>query len=291
MPPLPSLHSRLPIFYLLVSPFLSFSSLPSHSILSLFYICSFLIIIGFFSFLFPQHFLYFFPPLLSLFPLSCTSVTTPKFTMVEQRRIPEPIAVVGSSCRLPGGASTPSKLWELLKEPRDILREVPKSRFNVKGFYHPDGEHHGVSQTTICDYTRSRPVSNNNVLSLTRPPTLRNPTFSMSRRTSARSTITSSTSTRARPSPLTRSSACCSRRCTRAWRRLATRSRASRDRTLAFSLASRPTTIWQCSSAIWRPSHTTLRRAWRARSCPTGCRTFSTGRARRSASIRRARRV
>ena len=54
-------------------------------------------------------------------------------------------AVVGSSCRLPGGASTPSKLWNLLKEPRDLLVEVPTSRFNVKSFFHPDGEHHGVS--------------------------------------------------------------------------------------------------------------------------------------------------
>ncbi len=57
---------------------------------------------------------------------------------------PEPIAVVGTSCRLPGGSSTPSKLWTLLKDPRDLLVEVPPSRFNVRNFYHPDGEHHGV---------------------------------------------------------------------------------------------------------------------------------------------------
>ena len=57
----------------------------------------------------------------------------------------EPIAIVGSSCRFPGGANTPSKLWELLKEPRDLLEEIPPSRFYPNGFYHPDGEHHGVS--------------------------------------------------------------------------------------------------------------------------------------------------
>ncbi|ERT01454.1 hypothetical protein HMPREF1624_02703 [Sporothrix schenckii ATCC 58251] len=68
--------------------------------------------------------------------------------MAERRNIPEPIAVVGSSCRLPGGASTPSKLWELLKEPRDLLSEVPKSRFHVQSFYHPDGEHHGATNAT-----------------------------------------------------------------------------------------------------------------------------------------------
>ncbi|KAI0481398.1 thiolase-like protein [Xylariaceae sp. FL0804] len=57
----------------------------------------------------------------------------------------EPIAIIGSSCRLPGGASSPSKLWDLLKDPADILKEIPPSRFNTDGFYHQDGEHHGSS--------------------------------------------------------------------------------------------------------------------------------------------------
>ncbi|WYZ35340.1 hypothetical protein EsH8_I_001616 [Colletotrichum jinshuiense] len=55
----------------------------------------------------------------------------------------EPIAIVGCSCRFPGGASSPSKLWDLLRDPSDILQEIPASRFNYKGFYHEDGEHHG----------------------------------------------------------------------------------------------------------------------------------------------------
>ncbi|KAI9699171.1 MAG: Type I Iterative PKS [Bogoriella megaspora] len=55
----------------------------------------------------------------------------------------EPIAIVGSSCRLPGSASTPSKLWSLLKEPRDIQREIPIERFNPHGFYNENGEYHG----------------------------------------------------------------------------------------------------------------------------------------------------
>lgn len=56
---------------------------------------------------------------------------------------PEPIAVIGSACRFAGGANSPSKLWDLLKEPRDVLREIPESRFSVNGFYHPDGSYHG----------------------------------------------------------------------------------------------------------------------------------------------------
>ncbi|KAJ5247638.1 hypothetical protein N7468_002621 [Penicillium chermesinum] len=57
----------------------------------------------------------------------------------------EPIAIVGSACRFPGDAISPSKLWELVKEPRDVLSLIPKSRFNAAAFYHPDGSHHGTS--------------------------------------------------------------------------------------------------------------------------------------------------
>ncbi|KAI9776743.1 MAG: putative Hybrid PKS-NRPS biosynthetic cluster [Geoglossum umbratile] len=57
----------------------------------------------------------------------------------------EPIAIVGSACRFPGGANTPSKLWDLLREPKDVQTEIPTSRFNPDGFYHPDGTHHGTS--------------------------------------------------------------------------------------------------------------------------------------------------
>lgn len=55
----------------------------------------------------------------------------------------EPIAVVGTGCRFPGGASSPSKLWEILEKPRDLLKKVPAERFDVDSFYHPDGSFHG----------------------------------------------------------------------------------------------------------------------------------------------------
>lgn len=57
----------------------------------------------------------------------------------------EPIAIIGSGCRFPGKVSSPSKLWELLSQPRDVLSEIPATRFNPHGFYHPDGEYHGHS--------------------------------------------------------------------------------------------------------------------------------------------------
>nr|AFI23579.1 PKS-NRPS hybrid [Colletotrichum higginsianum] len=76
----------------------------------------------------------------------------PPFTSSRQARNQpagqEPVAIVGSACRFPGGASSPSKLWDLLRQPRDVLRTIPEDRFNPEGFYHPDGTHHGTSNVT-----------------------------------------------------------------------------------------------------------------------------------------------
>ena len=43
----------------------------------------------------------------------------------------EPIAVVGMSCRFPGGADTPEAFWNLLREGRCTVAEVPRSRWNA----------------------------------------------------------------------------------------------------------------------------------------------------------------
>ncbi|KAK9778927.1 putative Beta-ketoacyl synthase domain-containing protein [Seiridium cardinale] len=61
----------------------------------------------------------------------------------------EPIAIIGSGCRFPGSSSTPSKLWQLLSQPRDVARQIPPERFNVNSFYHPDPAHHGTGNVTV----------------------------------------------------------------------------------------------------------------------------------------------
>ena len=58
---------------------------------------------------------------------------------------PEPIAIIGSGCRLPGKANSPSKLWDLLHKPRDLLRKI--DRFDADKFFHPDGQHHGTAKS------------------------------------------------------------------------------------------------------------------------------------------------
>ncbi|KAI1259180.1 polyketide synthetase [Xylariaceae sp. FL1019] len=57
----------------------------------------------------------------------------------------EPIAIVGTGCRFAGQSTSPSRLWDLLKQPRDVQREIPTERFSVDGFYHENHAHHGTS--------------------------------------------------------------------------------------------------------------------------------------------------
>ncbi len=75
----------------------------------------------------------------------------PKYCTVEMpyRQLPsEPIAVVATSCRFAGGATSPNKLWDLLRQPADLSRLVPTNRFNIHAFYHSDGDHDGTTNAS-----------------------------------------------------------------------------------------------------------------------------------------------
>ncbi|KND87310.1 Lovastatin diketide synthase LovF [Tolypocladium ophioglossoides CBS 100239] len=52
----------------------------------------------------------------------------------------EPIAIIGLSCKFAGDAASPEKLWKMLAEGRNAWSEIPSTRFNPKGAYHPDFE-------------------------------------------------------------------------------------------------------------------------------------------------------
>lgn len=49
-----------------------------------------------------------------------------------------PVAIVGMGMRLPGDVRTGDEFWDLLISKRDCSSEVPKSRYNIDAFYHPD---------------------------------------------------------------------------------------------------------------------------------------------------------
>ncbi|EXK85226.1 hypothetical protein FOQG_10877 [Fusarium oxysporum f. sp. raphani 54005] len=70
----------------------------------------------------------------------------------------EPIAVIGSACRFPGDSSSPSKLWDLLKSPRDLLTKVPSNRYNADAFYHADSKHHGTTNVRHSYFLNEDPA-------------------------------------------------------------------------------------------------------------------------------------
>ncbi len=55
----------------------------------------------------------------------------------------EPIAIVSMGCRFPGGVTSPGDLWRLLDEGRDVITEVPASRWDLGAFFDPNPEVHG----------------------------------------------------------------------------------------------------------------------------------------------------
>ncbi|GAB1190868.1 hypothetical protein APSETT444_000033 [Aspergillus pseudonomiae] len=63
-----------------------------------------------------------------------------------------PIAVIGTACRFPGNVASPSQLWELLSNPKDVLKDVNPKRLNLSSFHHHNGEHHGATDVPNKSY-------------------------------------------------------------------------------------------------------------------------------------------
>ncbi|KAK8025057.1 polyketide synthase PKS2 [Apiospora arundinis] len=56
---------------------------------------------------------------------------------------PDDIAIIGLGCRFPGGATTPSKLWDIFVNGRSAWSPIPASKWNASAHYHPSSEHGG----------------------------------------------------------------------------------------------------------------------------------------------------
>lgn len=69
---------------------------------------------------------------------------------MEASRGPEPIAIIGLSCKLAGEADSPTKLWEMVSKGRDAWSQIPSSRFNWTGSYHADQKRLGAVRVIFC---------------------------------------------------------------------------------------------------------------------------------------------
>nr|AXL06717.1 polyketide synthase [uncultured bacterium] len=62
------------------------------------------------------------------------------------RHADEPIAIVGTACRFPGGVSSPEDLWRIVADGVDALSDFPGDRgWDVDGLFDPDPDNPGTS--------------------------------------------------------------------------------------------------------------------------------------------------
>ena len=49
-----------------------------------------------------------------------------------------PVAIIGMSCRLPGGINSPEQLWDALLAGDDLVTEIPPERWDADDYYDPE---------------------------------------------------------------------------------------------------------------------------------------------------------
>ncbi|WP_327326575.1 SDR family NAD(P)-dependent oxidoreductase [Streptomyces sp. NBC_01210] len=79
-----------------------------------------------------------------------TAVATPPIPAGTAATDDDPIAIVGMSCRFPGGVSSPEELWQLLINGREGLSPFPTDRgWDVESLYDPDPAKTGTTYVQV----------------------------------------------------------------------------------------------------------------------------------------------
>ena len=59
----------------------------------------------------------------------------------------DPIAIIGIGCRYPGGVSDSETFWQLIQTGTDVIKEIPRERWDVNACYDPDPNAEGKMNT------------------------------------------------------------------------------------------------------------------------------------------------
>jgi len=62
------------------------------------------------------------------------------------------VAIIGMSCRFPGGSNSVQKFWENLKSGKDCVTEVPKDRWSIEEYYHNNEKVEGKTNSKCGGY-------------------------------------------------------------------------------------------------------------------------------------------
>lgn len=83
----------------------------------------------------------------------CNGAPRSKHSCLEHDKL-EPVAVIGFSFKFPQDATSGESFWKMLLEGRSAMTEIPKDRFNIDAFYHPNADRHDtvcmISQAEQC---------------------------------------------------------------------------------------------------------------------------------------------
>jgi acyl transferase domain-containing protein len=71
-----------------------------------------------------------------------------------ERMRSEPIAITGMACRFPGGADSPERFWQILRDGVDTVVEVPADRWDVNEWWNPDPNVPGTMYTRSGAFLR-----------------------------------------------------------------------------------------------------------------------------------------